>query len=150
LAIVLPWKDCFILWIDLTDLKESHPVQTAKYAKTAGIDHEPAFSWWTNDVLRRREQIISLVRKRETLYIKQTHKYGIEVPKTVKQAYELDRINGNTLRADAIAKKMKNVQVAFRILPKGETVPGGYKKIPCHMIFDIKMTDFGRKARLGI
>ena len=43
---------------------------------------------------------------------------------------------------------MKNVRVAFWILSKGETAPGGYKKISCHMIFDIKMTDFGRKARL--
>ncbi len=43
---------------------------------------------------------------------------------------------------------MKNVCVAFRILPKGETAPGGYKKIPCHMIFDIKMTDFAWKAML--
>jgi hypothetical protein len=66
----------------------------------------------------------------------------------VKQAYDLDRINGNTLWADAIATEMKNVQVAFRVLPKWETAPGGHKKIPCHMIFDIKMTDFGRKARL--
>ncbi len=54
-------------------------------------------------------------------YLRRTHKYGIEVPKTVRQAYDLDRINGNTLWADAIAKEMKNVRVAFRILPKGET-----------------------------
>ena len=123
------WKDGSTSLIDLKDLKESHPIQTAEYAKTAGIDHEPAFNWWTNDVLRRREQIIYLVRKRETRYLKRTHKYGIKVPKTVKQAYELDCINGNTLWADAIAKEMKNVRVAFSILPKGETAPGGYKKI---------------------
>ena len=54
---------------------------------------------------------------------------GIEVPKTVKQAYELDRINGNTLWTEAIAKEMKNVRVAFWILPKEKTAPGGYKKI---------------------
>jgi hypothetical protein len=142
------WKDGSTSWIDLKDLKESHPIQTAEYAKTVGIDQEPAFNWWVNDVLRRRERILSLVRKRETRYLKRTHKYGIEVPRTVKQAYDLDRLNGNTLWTDAIAKEMRNVRVAFRILPKGETAPGGYKKIPCHMIFDIKMTDFSRKARL--
>ncbi len=43
---------------------------------------------------------------------------------------------------------MKNVCVAFRILSPGETTPGGYQKIPCHMIFDIKMVDFSRKAQL--
>ena len=43
---------------------------------------------------------------------------------------------------------MKNVWVAFSILLDGTTAPGGYKKIPCHMIFDVKMVDFTRKARL--
>ncbi len=40
------------------------------------------------------------------------------------------------------------MRVAFRILSPGETALGGYKKIPCHMIFDIKMVDFSRKARV--
>ena len=142
------WTDGSTSWIDLKDMKESHPVQTAEYAKAAGIDHEPAFNWWVNHVLQKRERIISLVRKRETRYIKRTHKYGIEVPKTVKQAYELDRQNGNDLWTKAIAKEMKNVRVAFRILPLGQTAPIGHKRIPCHMVFDIKMIDFGRKARL--
>ena len=63
-----------------------------------------------------------------------THKFGIAVPKTVPEAYALDRLNGNTLWADAISNEMKHVRVAFRILSPGETAPGGYTKIPCHMI----------------
>ena len=43
---------------------------------------------------------------------------------------------------------MKNFQVAFKIIPYGTTTPNGYQKILCHMIFDIKMEDFRRKARL--
>jgi len=70
------------------------------------------------------------------------------VPKTVQEALALDKKNGNTLWADAIAKEMKNVRVAFKILPDGQTAPIGYQKIPCHMVFDIKMEDFRRKARL--
>jgi len=142
------WRDGSTSWIDLKDLKESHPVQTAEYAISAGIDHEPAFNWWVHDVFKRRDRIISLVKKRETRYLKRTHKYGVRVPKTVQQALDLDRQNGNTLWADAISKEMKNVRVAFNILPDGTTAPGGYKKIPCHMIFDVKMVDFARKARL--
>jgi hypothetical protein len=59
------------------------------------------------------------------------------VPKTVKEALELDKKNGNTLWADAIAKEMKDVCVAFKILPDGQSAPIGYQKIPCHMIFDM-------------
>jgi hypothetical protein len=68
------------------------------------------------------------------------------VPKTVKEALELDKKNGNTLWADAIAKEMKDVRVAFKILPDWQSAPIGYQKIPCHMIFDVKMEDFRRKA----
>ena len=43
---------------------------------------------------------------------------------------------------------MQNVCVAFKILADDESVPIGYQKIQCHMVFDIKMEDFTRKARL--
>ena len=121
----------------------------AEYAVTHGIDHEPAFNWWMKHFLKKRERIISLVKRRNTRYLKRTHKFGIELPKkTVPEALAIDRKNGNTLWADAIAKEMKNVRVAFKILPDGEKAPIGYQKIPCHMVFDIKMEDFRRKARL--
>jgi hypothetical protein len=142
------WKDGSTSWENLSDLKESHPLETAEYAVTIGIDHEPAFNWWVPYVLKKRNRIISLVRKRTTRYLKRTHKFGIEVPKTVKEAYKLDRTNGNTFWADAIAKEMKEVRIAFNILPDGHVVPNGYQKIPCHTVFDIKMEDFRCKARL--
>ena len=43
---------------------------------------------------------------------------------------------------------MREVRIAFNILPDGSSAPIGYQKIPCHMIFDIKMEDFRQKARL--
>jgi hypothetical protein len=84
-------------WENLANLKESHPFETAEYAVTHGIDHEPAFNWWVPHVLKKCNRIISLVRKRTTRYLKRTHKFGIEVPKTVKKALALDHKNGNTL-----------------------------------------------------
>jgi hypothetical protein len=88
-----------------------------------------------------------LVRKRNPRYLKRAHKFGIALPKTVKEALELDK-NGNTFWADAIAKEMKDVCVAFKILLDGQSAPIGYQKIPCHIISDIKMEDFRCKARL--
>jgi hypothetical protein len=141
-------KDGSTSWENLADLKESHPLETAEYAVTQGIHHKPAFTWWVPHVLKKRDQIISLVCKRTTRYLKRTHKFGIEVPKTVKEALALDRKNGNTLWVDAIAKEMKEVCTAFNILPDGHSAPIGYQKIPCHMIFDVKMEDFRQKSRL--
>ncbi len=142
------WKDGYTSWENLADLKESHPIETAEYAKILGIDHEPAFNWWVPHVLRKRDHIISLVRKQNPCYLKRTHKFGIELTKTVNKALELDKKNGNTFWADTVAKEMKDVCVAFKILLDGQSAPIGYQKIPCHMIFDIKMEDFRCKARL--
>jgi hypothetical protein len=38
------WKDGSLSWEKLSNLKESHPLETAEYAVTMGIDHEPAFN----------------------------------------------------------------------------------------------------------
>ena len=142
------WKDGSTSWERLADLKESHPLETAEFAVTAGIDHEPAYNWWVPHTLKKRDRIISMVKRRNTRYLKRTHKFGIEVPKTVAEAHDLDRKNGNTLWMDAIAREMREVRKAFEIIPDDQTAPIGYQKIPCHMVFDIKMEDFKRKARL--
>ena len=34
------------LGVPLRDMKESHPVEVAHFAKARGIVNEPAFSWW--------------------------------------------------------------------------------------------------------
>jgi Reverse transcriptase (RNA-dependent DNA polymerase) len=54
--------------------------------------------------------------------------------------------NGNNFWLETIIKEMTNVRIAFDVLEKGATPPTGYCRIPCHMIFDIKM-DFTCKAR---
>ena len=80
--------------------------------------------------------------------MKKTHKFGIEMPKTVKEAAELDKKNGDTKWMDAIAKEMTNFRVAFDILKDGDRAPIDHKQINCHLIFDVKMEDFRRKVRL--
>jgi hypothetical protein len=43
---------------------------------------------------------------------------------------------------------MREVRIALNILLDGGSAPIGYQKIPCHMVFDVKMEDFRQKARL--
>ncbi len=88
------------------------------------------------------------MKKQNPRFLKKTHKFGIDVPKTVKDALDIDHRNGNTFWADAITKEMKDIHVAFKLLLDGRSTPIGYQKISYHMIFDIKIEDFHRKARL--
>ena len=138
------WKDGTTTWIPLKDLKESYPVETAEFASAMELTESPAFKWWVHHTLRKRDQIISKVQHR---LVKKNFKYGHEVPTSVKEAYELDKRNGNTRWKDAIAKEMKNVRIAFRILENSENLPPFHEHVPCHLIFDVKM-DGRAKARL--
>ena len=99
-----------------------------------------------------RDRIIAKVKSR---YWETTHKFGIRLPKTVKEALQVDEETGTTFWRDAIRKEMSNVKVAFNKWGKGtvddassgQKLPG-YQEIECHMIFDIKMDGkFTRKAR---
>ena len=140
------WKDGTTNWISLKDMKNSNPVDVAQYAKDNSIDHLPAFAWWVPYVMKKRDRIISRVKSK---YWDRSHKFGIKVPKSAKEAYALDRANGNTLWADAIAEEMKKVRVAFDLYEDSVNKLVGYSKLTTHLIFDIKMSEnFRRKARL--
>ena len=127
----------------MVDLKESISVPLAEYGVKVGIADEPAFSWWVPYTLRKRDQIVSAVNRR---VIRCTHKYGIRIPMTIKDAYKLDSENNNTLWRDAIRKQMKNVLIAFETQESSDP-PRGYIITTYHMIFDVKM-DFTQKARI--
>ena len=60
-------------------------------------------------------------------------------PKTVLEALELDKDSNTDFWYTAVMKEMKNVMPTFKVLDENEMVPIGYKWIPCHMIFDVKM-----------
>jgi hypothetical protein len=140
--------DVLASWKTLKYLKESYPVEVAEYPVTQDIKHEPAFNWWVNAVLKKRERIIKMVKRWNVQFLKKTFKFRIEVPNSVREAYALYKKNGDTKWADAICKEMENVRLAFRIGADGETIPIDYQKICCHMIFDIKQEDFRQKACL--
>ena len=113
------WKDGLTYWEKLSYLKESNPVKTAEYAHHQGISHEPAFNWWAPSVLKKRDRIISLVRKRNPRYLKKTHKFGIEVLTTVAEVLVLYMENGDTHWDDGIASAINIVKVSFYALLDG-------------------------------
>ena len=139
--LLVKWSDGSESWVPLKDMKESHPLEVADFAKARGIADEPAFSWWVPYMLRKQDVIISKVKSRIR---KTTHKYGIEMATCAGHAYEIDKGNGNTLWRDAIKKEMTNVGIAFEVLEEGEKAPVAWCKVSGHLVFDVKIT---RKAR---
>ena len=78
-------------------------------------------------MLKKRDIIIASIRRWQIRYLRKSHKFGIELPKTVEQTLALDAKSGNNLRADAISKEMENVRVAFEVIPDGKSVPIGHQ-----------------------
>jgi len=100
-------------WVRLAETKESYPIQLAENVIANGISHEPAFNWWVHKVLKRKNRLIKKVRSK---YWRTTHKFGIAIPKSVEEAYEIDRLTGTSHWTRAIEKEMKNVRIAFEKL----------------------------------
>ena len=119
----------------MKDLKESNTVQVAEYAVTNKISEEPDFEWWVRHVLRRRDRILKKVKSR---YWRKMHKFGIELPKLVKTAMEMNRKTRTDFWRLSIEKEMKNVLPSFEFCDD-DKMPIRYKEIGCHMIFDVKM-----------
>ena len=71
----------------------------AEYAVANEISDEPAFKWWVKKTLRHRGRIISKVKSN---YCRTSHKFGMRAPKTVKEAYEIDRQSGTEFCTKAI------------------------------------------------
>ena len=84
------WMDESSSHVKMSDMKDSFPYQTAVYARDNDLLDEPAFRWWAYHVLRRKKLAISALKNRGK-YWDRTHKYGVELPKTIEQARAIDR-----------------------------------------------------------
>ena len=140
------WKDGSTTWSKMKDVNDSYPVDLAEYAKQNGIEQEPAFAWWVPRTLVKKDRIISRIISK---YWETTHKYGVKIPKSVREALEIDRNGGNKLWEDTSKKEMLNVRPAFEVYEGDVKKLVGYQKITCHVIWDVKLGEgFRRKARL--
>ena len=97
--VYIQWKYGRLIWNQIKDVKESCPIQLSEYAVQNKISEEPAFAWCTKNVLKKRDLIIS---KTDIRYWKKTQNYRICIPKTVKEAVQIDKENGDTRWWDVI------------------------------------------------
>jgi hypothetical protein len=76
------------------------------------------------------------------------YNFGILVPRNVKDAFELDKANGNSLWKDAMTKDIDNIQAYKTFKDKGMVkFVEGFKKIIVHFVFAVK-PDLSHKAQL--
>ena len=89
--------------------------------------------------MKKRTAIIG--RMKLSKHWERTHKYRIQVPRNVKEAFEIDAKNGSTLWSDAIGLEMKNKRVSFEEYDGKIEDLVAYEQISGHLIFDVKLSE---------
>ena len=141
---LVEWKDGSSDWIALKDLKESYPV---KIDLCYCLWHGQGASLCLVDTICTQKQK-RISEKVKSKYWARSHKYGIRIPKNIKEALEIDRENGNTLWLDVIKLRMTNVRIAFEEFDGDPHSLVGYTQITGHLVFDVNLGEnFRRNAR---
>ena len=139
-------------WEPLEVIKKDDPMTVAKYALENKLTEKPIWRWTRKYVknpkrMERYTKILLSTRRKSRLI---RFKFGLRVPRTVQEAYALDKIEGNNDWATAIDKEVKllrDVYQCFKILPRGSTPPKNYQFIKLLWTFDVKF-DLRKRARL--
>ena len=165
IMVKIQYKDGDTVRKPLDVVRMHDPMVCAQYAIEAGLTHYDEWKWVhhyleTNPVIHaltqvfraavgqphsQLEQVVNPPSKKSqrvnpTLHTSKKYKFGVEVPRNVKHALSLDKENGTTGWKQAIDTEMNqlNEYKTFKLIPRGEPVPQGYKRIPHHIVFDVK------------
>ena len=72
---------------------------------------EPDFVWWVPYTMRKRDVILAAIK---SCIYKTTHKYGIEIPRSITYANEIDRAQGNIFWRNTLAKKYWTLELLLK------------------------------------
>ena len=148
IEVKVKWDTGEPTWEPMNTIRRDDPVTLATYVKDHQLQDQPEWKWARRYIkspkrfLRYTTQMAKMKRKLGPKF-----KFGVRVPRNLKEAFILDQENKDTLWKDAILKELRKIMSfnVFRVSPDGKP-PEGYKQIPCHIIFDVKH-DGRRKAR---
>jgi hypothetical protein len=145
------WDDGNLMWEPLAVIRKDDPIKLALYSKEKGLIYHSGWRWARKMLKsnKRFARMLKLLKGQANAGPK--YKFGIQVPRNVKEAIRLDKENGNTLWQDAMQAEIKQLLdfKTFQILPKGETTfpdMAKYQYVPLHFVFDVKF-DLRRKAQ---
>ena len=143
------WENGELTWEPLSLMIKSDPVTLAKYAKDNDLLETEG--WKPLRRIAKRDKVLRRMInqvKRQSRHDAIRYKFGVRLPRSVKEAHALDQENGNTQWADAIKAEMNQLfdYSTFIDLGKDAPVPNGYKMIRGRIIFDVKESG-KRKAR---
>ena len=147
--VLIEWETGESTYEPLDMIASNDPITCAEYARDQGLLNTPGW---------KRFKRISKSNKKQQLQVNKTNagkrrepfwKFGVLVPRIQSQAMEFDRSNKNTKWKDAEDTERNQLFEYHTFIDKGigGEAPPGYKKIKCHIIYDVKH-DGRHKARI--
>ena len=144
------WASGESTWEPLRTIKECDPVTIALYAEKNGLLEQA--EWKDGNRIVKSKKILARMANKAKLKNfrnKPVYKYGMQVPRNHSDAMWLDEKNGNTSWKEAEKRETSQLLSynSFKDLGKGAATPEGYKRIPCHFVYDFKESGVQYKAR---
>jgi hypothetical protein len=108
--VLVKWQDFDEpTWEPLDTIKKEDPVTLAQYARENRLLDKSMWMWAKRYVKDKAKIARSIRRlkasKRKTRGIR--YQFGVRVPRTLNEAYELDALNNDTAWTDAIKKEVQ-------------------------------------------
>ena len=150
--LLIKWKGEYDdTWEPMNVIKKDDPTNVAEYAQKRDLLENNAWRWARRYVKNKKKH---MRLKRMIMASKKNYapkyQFGFRVPRTVKEAYALDKLAGNDKWAKAIEKEvnlLKDTHQCFKILPRGQKPPPEYQYIKLLWTFAVKF-DGRHRARL--
>jgi hypothetical protein len=117
-------------------LSLNNPIHIISFARNNNLLDKIPFCQLTQYCRSNTAVDMAMILKVSTSPAGIKYKFGIQVPKEIKNEIDLDNKNGNQLCQEAIKTELKQCTdyQTFIVLDSGEDIPTGYQKIPYHMI----------------
>ena len=148
--VLVEWETGETTYEPLDLIAKDDPVTCAEYAQRNGLLDIPGWKRFKR-LAKNEKKITRLVNQAKLKSYRRDPfwKFGFLVPRNHSQAVELDEKNGNTKWQDSEAVEMLQLIEYDTFIDKGESgqPPSGYKRIRCHMVYDVKH-DGRHKSRL--
>ena len=130
-------------WHPLNSIYQDDPVSIALCAREHGLLEIDGWKRCKH-MAKKAKKLGRMVNQArlKSFRNKPVYKCGVQVPRSHEEAMLIDAKNGDNRWAESEALEMAQLMEcdSFESLGIGAPTPTGYKKIPCHYVYDIKST----------
>ena len=153
--VLVKWEDGSTTYEPLQLMIEDDPISLALYATNNNLLKTPGWKRLNHivqDTVMKRNKLRNMLHQYHVCQGKRTkgpvYQFGIQIPRNVKEAIELDLKSGDTKWQDAMQEEIDSLLGFDTFVDKGK-LPflEGYKNIIVHFVFAVKH-DLRHKARL--